>query len=359
MHVFYLDLRRVATLLLGLAMLAGLAACKAPLPQGVAISKPVNNDAMLRAEAGASPEPSDRHYRLEVNDELEIRFNDQPRYNEVVKVRPDGRITHPLAGTMIAMGRTPYEVEKEIAARIGELSAPVSRAERGNDKAYLMRPLDELEIKFPYRPDWNERVKVRPDGKISLPLVNSVIAEGRTPEELQEELKKLYSRYLRVPELTVYLTSATLPIYVSSGREFRADLADAKPVVMVRSFQPMLVFVGGEVGRPGVFPYRRNMTLTQAIIEAGGHKRTAEMASVLVLRRGESVQGLIIRRDLRTDAVAEGRNDVYLEPYDVVVLPKSEIATVGDMLDLFVFSLIPPIKNFSFLYNLNPQVQVK
>lgn len=319
------------------------------------------DDAALRIEAGARPIPGDRHYLLDVGDEIDIQFPDQQRYNESAKVRPDGRITHALTGEMLAAGRTPHELQTEIAARAAALAAPAAPAAGSTDKAYLMRPMDELEVKFPYLPTWNERVKVRPDGKISLPLVNTVVAEGKTPEQLREELKILYAPYLRLPELTVVLTSAAVSLYVSGGHEYRSDLAGLRPVVVVRGYQPMMVFVGGEVGAPGVFAYRRNMTLTQAIVTAGGAKRSAEMASVLVLRRAEAGQGLVIRRDLRPEAIAEGGNDIYLEPYDVVVLPKSEIATLGDMLDLFVFNLIPPIRNmaFQFLYNLNPESRVR
>jgi len=159
----------------------------------------------------------------------------------------------------------------------------------------------------------------------------------------------------------VILHTATLPVYVSGEREFRADLGKATPVVVLRTFQPMQVFVGGEVDKPGALAYRRNMTLRQALIQVGGYKRSAELTTVLVLRRGEAAEGLVIRRDLRTDAETGG-GDLYLEPYDVVVLPKSNIATVGDVLDQYVFSLFPILRNssLSFFYNLrSTEVQVQ
>ncbi len=87
---------------------------------------------------------------------------------------------------------------------------------------YLIQPGDGLSIKFFYNPELNDDVVVRPDGKISLQLIDEVQASGKTPSQLDQELTQLYSAELKKPAITV----------------------------IMRSFGGQQIFVGGEVGKP-------------------------------------------------------------------------------------------------------------
>ena len=75
-------------------------------------------------------------------------------------------------------------------------SLVVEVAEPPTVDRYLLSPGDEIEVKFYYNPELSDRVTIRPDGRISLLLVDSVVAEGRTPEELDDILTDLYLQKL-------------------------------------------------------------------------------------------------------------------------------------------------------------------
>ncbi len=326
-----------------------LAACAVP-PQGVTLVPPVATDARLRQGLPeVAVEHKDPGYLIAINDELEVKFPDQTQFNETVRVRPDGNISLQVVGTVRAEGQTPDALQTEMTRRLRELG------KADGDKEYVIRAGDELEFKFVYRPELNERQLVRPDGKIALQMVNSVVAEGKTPEHLAAELRRLYAKSLRSPDLVVIVRNAAVQSYRSGGRFVRMGLDALEPTVIVRSYAIAQVFVGGEVVRPGVMNYRRSLTLMQAIVEAGGNKASAEMRSVLVLRKSNAAQPLAIRRNLRADLEADETNDIALEPFDVVILPKTAAATVAELLEQVVFNILPPLKNsaFSFLYHVN------
>lgn len=325
------------------------AACATP-PQGVTVLPPAATDAQLREGlAPASAPASAGDYRIAVNDELDIKFPDQAFLNESLRVRPDGNISLQVIGTVRAEGLTPEQLQDAMRQKLRE---------QGQDglKEYVIRANDDLEIRFLYQPALNERQMVRPDGKITLPYVNTIVAEGKTPEQLTMELRKLYAKSLRVPELVVIVRNASVQSYRVGNRTVRAGSDILEPTVIVRSYTLPQIFVGGEVARPGVLTYRRSQTLMQAIIEAGGFKPTAELGSVVILRKSNSSQPLAIRRDLRGDVSAESSNDIMLEPSDVVILPKTAGARLADLLEQNVYNILPPLKNsaFSFLYQVNP-----
>ena len=122
---------------------------------------------------------------------------------------------------------------------------------------YVLQPGDVVDIKFYYQTTLNQSVTVRPDGKISLPLVDDIQAAGRTLPQLDQDLTNLYLQKIRDPELTVILTQAT-------GQR---------------------IYVGGEVSAPGTFVLSGSVSAIQAIMQAGGHRKTGHMESVVVLRR--------------------------------------------------------------------------
>lgn len=336
-----------------LAFAAG--ACQSPPAPGVRVSEPIRP--VTGETAGASNAARagiDRSVPLfGVNDEIEVKFPDNPALNEVARVGSDGRISLPLVGFIRAEGLSAAQLQDEVTQRYRALAGDASV---DSVKEYLIRAGDEIEVKFPYLTQFNDRVTVRPDGRISLQLVGAVMAEGLTAEKLDTELKRLYAEFLRAPQLTVVLRSTTSSRYLVDGREARAGMRDVQPMVIARVTTPLQVFVGGEVGRPGTLAYRRNLTLMQALIESGGVRPSGEMRSVIVLRKIDQSRPLVIRRDLSLDLETTQTQDMPLEPFDVVVLPKTSVAQLAEVLEQNVFNLIPPIKNsaFSFVYGLVP-----
>jgi len=172
---------------------------------------------------------------------------------------------------------------------------------------------DVLEIKFFYTPELNETQTVRPDGKISLQLVGEVEVTGKTPFELKDELIKLFSTKLNNPDITV----------------------------IVRSLYSHRVYVGGEVNAPGFLEKTRHMTALEAIMEAGGFNlNSAKVRNVVIVRyKGDKRYGY----KLNLKPALEGKSDTpfFLEPYDIVYIPRTKITAVNQWLDQYIDGVIP------------------
>jgi protein involved in polysaccharide export with SLBB domain len=170
---------------------------------------------------------------------------------------------------------------------------------------YVLQVGDELAIKFYTNPELNEDVKVRPDGMISLQLIDDVPAAGRSPADLDADLT----------------------------RRFTGELADPQISVIVRIAAGHRMYVDGEVTKPGVVEVLGGMTLYQAIAMAGGLTDNAHRKQVILIRRGPDGQPVGRAIDVRAIQRGSGPgNDVPVRPMDIVYVPKSKIAT----LDLFV-----------------------
>jgi polysaccharide export outer membrane protein len=189
---------------------------------------------------------------------------------------------------------------------------PLTPAQTKAPLVYNIQPGDELDIKFFYNPELNETVTVRPDGKISLQLIDEIHAADLEPLELDRQLTDLYSRELRKPVLTV----------------------------IVRSFTRQRVFVGGEVEEPGLIELPAGMTALQAVFQSGGFKETAEPAETLVIRKGENEQPIPLRIDLAALMDADGGSDFQLRPDDIVYVPKSAIANANKFIDEYIGGLL-------------------
>jgi polysaccharide biosynthesis/export protein len=178
---------------------------------------------------------------------------------------------------------------------------------------YLIQPGDQLDIKFFYNPELNETLTVRPDGKISLQLVDEVQAAGLKPSELDEILTQKYSHELKKPSITV----------------------------IVKAFGGQRIFVGGEVNRQGLMTISGNMTPLQAVLKAGGFKETASPENAIVIRKGPGNKPVPIAMNLE-DAMhgKAGSADFLLRPDDVVFVPKSAIAKADKFVNQYIENLL-------------------
>lgn len=294
--------------------------------------------------AAASPASAPPSYTFSAGDEFDLRVPDAPQFDQTLKVRPDGRFSLALLGTVQAVGRTPEEVEADLRQRLQRLAAPSGPDSR---QEYLLQPNDDIELKFPQHGALNEVVKVRPDGKVQLQMIGTVQAAGLSPEALREVLLKRYARVLRNPDVAVLLRNATTQNVRVAGGTARAGLYNLQPTVIVRSFQAPQIFVGGEVLRPGMLAWRPGMTVIQAIAESGWYLPSAEISKLMVLRRTADNRSELLRPDFGPDLNGEQRADVALQPFDVVLLPKNSAASLADALNLYVFNLFPPLRNSS------------
>lgn len=340
-----------------LLVLAGCA--DAPRPQQARPVAPVMD---IRADGAGAPAettrvtPSVADYLVSVGDVLAVNFPRRPEFSMETMVRPDGMISLPELHSVVAAGRTLQELQVDIASRYAaiENAAPLPES-----KAYLIQIGDELEIKFPYMPNFTDTVTVRPDGRISLGLVGTLIAEGRTPEALEAELVQRYGEHLVEPSLTVIVRGFTTTQFVHAGRVMTPPPKLLSDVYVVLRQHPVpKIYVAGEVAVPGERAYTGPVTAMQAIIAAGGQKLSAEMRNVLILRKGSNERPMYIVRNLRSDLDGAGTNDIALRPFDVVVVPKSSIASVQDFMDQYVYNLVPTLRNssvgFQFIREIGP-----
>ena len=200
------------------------------------------------------------------------------------------------------------------------------------EQNYILQVGDVLDIKFFYTPELNETLPIRPDGKISLQLVDEVHAAGLTPAQLDAILTKKYFDRLDKPELAV----------------------------IVRTFTAHKIYVGGEVRSPGTITFSGDLTALQAIMHTGGYKDTAELRNVVVIRNQGTMTPEFISLNLQELLTRGGtQNDIRLKPRDIVFVPKTGIAQLGLFVEQYIDQVIPSALSLGLIYNLNPEVKVR
>jgi protein involved in polysaccharide export with SLBB domain len=191
---------------------------------------------------------------------------------------------------------------------------------------YRIQVGDVLEVRLLLNPELNEEVTVRPDGHISTTAVPDALAYGQTPAALADSLRRVYSKDLQNPRVSV----------------------------VVRSFAPTRVYVGGEVNTPGEFiTVGPSLSLSQAVARAGGTRLSSDDTSVFIIRRGPGDKPQFL--STKWKAVRQGRDpdaDIRLAPYDVVYVPKLGIAEVYQFYNQYLGQFVNP--SFGFSYLLNP-----
>ena len=287
-------------------------------------------------------------FTIAAGDLLSIQFPLRPELSQELLVRSDGVVTLPLVGPVPAVGHTPEEVQVE-ARRLYALHGYRPERAADADRRYRIAVDDQLSIRFRHAPELNAAVRVRPDGRISLSLVKSVEAEGLTPEELEAKLTSRYAEFLEKPELVVVLDKpATSRIEAAGGSSAILRDVDSASIAL-RSMAPRQVFVAGEVRAAGFVMHQPSLTVLQAIVAAGGPLRSAKLDHVAVLRKGGTTPTVTFV-NLASDVRGGAPNDFALQPFDIVIVPKTRISRVNDFLDQYLYQLIPASRNVNFTY---------
>ena len=163
---------------------------------------------------------------------------------------------------------------------------------------YLIGPGDNVNIIVWRNPEVSQSVPVRPDGKITTPLVEDLEASGKTPTALARDIEKALAKYIQQPVVTVIVTGFT-GIY---GEQIR---------------------VIGQAARPQALPYRRDMSLMDVLIAVGGVTEFAAGNKATIIR---SVEGKQQQYRVRlNDLIKEGdiSANVSMRPGDILVIPES------------------------------------
>jgi polysaccharide export outer membrane protein len=172
--------------------------------------------------------------------------------------------------------------------------------QEGPGEEYIIGPLDELQIFVWRNPELGGKVQVRPDGRITTPLITDMPAVGKTPTMLQQDIKLALSQYITDPIVSVIVTS------------FNSTFSQQVRVV-------------GATEKPASIPYRANMTVLDAMIAVGGlgDYAAGNKARLVRFDKGSGKQheyglrlnDLIKRGDIKAN--------VKLQPGDVIIIPES------------------------------------
>ena len=164
---------------------------------------------------------------------------------------------------------------------------------------YLIGPGDRLNVFVWGNADLSTEVSVRPDGRISTPLVEDVMASGRTPVQLAREMEKQLAQFIKNPVVTVMV------------QEFVGALSQQIRIV-------------GEAAQPQSIPYRENLTLLDVMIAVGGLTEFASGNKASIVRNANDKETQQIRVRLE-DLVKYGdiSANVEMRPGDILIIPEA------------------------------------
>jgi polysaccharide export outer membrane protein len=193
-------------------------------------------------------------------------------------------------GACLAAGSVAAQDASKIASKPVQPAPQVAVAADAN---YKIGPQDVLRIDVWKENEITRSVPVRPDGKISLPLLNDVQAAGLTAMELANNISEGLKKFITNPQVTVSVTD------INSRR----------------------VYVTGEVTRPGAYPLLPNMTVLQALTSASGFTQFARTKKIYVLRNEGGKQ---VKYPFNYNEVVKGKlseENIMLQSGDTIVVP--------------------------------------
>jgi polysaccharide biosynthesis/export protein len=177
---------------------------------------------------------------------------------------------------------------------VAPAQSPLSETEAA---MYRIGPGDVLQVFVWRNPELTVSVPVRPDGKISTPLVEDMVAIGKTPTELARDIETVLGEYIRSPQVSI--------------------------IVMTPQSQFSQVKVVGQVAHPAPLPYRSGMTVLDAVLAAGGMTQFAAGNRTKIVRteNGKQVEIKVKLDDIVNDG--DIKQNVEVRPGDLVVVPES------------------------------------
>jgi polysaccharide export outer membrane protein len=157
---------------------------------------------------------------------------------------------------------------------------------------YRMSPGDKLRIEVYKDPQLSQSVQVRPDGKVTLPLIGDIMANGRTPLELRDGIGAALKEYITNPTVTVIVVEAAIAT----------------------------AYVMGEVNHPGAVSLATPLTVMQALAMAGGLKDFADAKNIRIIRKG-AFSDQITPFNYKEAIKSTTHASIYLRAGDTVVVP--------------------------------------
>jgi len=202
-------------------------------------------------------------------------------------------------GLLIGLVLSPMLVACASAPTPAPAPSPTATAAdtKGTDTNYIIGPGDSLEVFVWRNPELSVTVPVRPDGKISTPLVEDMVAVGKTPPQLARDMEKVLSEYVRAPKVNIIVTTAASAF--------------------------SLVKVVGQVQHPAALPYREGMRVLDAILAVGGLTQFASGNRARIVRVENGKETVIHVKVADLVNSGDVKQNELLKPGDVLVVPQS------------------------------------
>jgi polysaccharide export outer membrane protein len=202
-----------------------------------------------------------------------------------------------LAITLLTISCASSPPPTATAAPTGGSATPATTNKQPVGPDYIIGPGDTLQVFVWRNPELSVTVPVRPDGKISTPLVEDMVAVGKTPPQLSRDMETVLGEYVRTPKVNIIVTTAASAF--------------------------SLVKVVGQVAHPQAIPYREGMTVLDAVLEVGGLGQFASGNRSRIVRVVDGKETVIHVK--LADLVNSGdvHENIPLKPGDVLVVPQS------------------------------------
>lgn len=179
-----------------------------------------------------------------------------------------------------------------------QAAQPIAASDQASGAQYIIGPGDTIKVFVWRNPDLSVSVPVRPDGKISTPLIDDMVAVGKTPLQLAHDMESLLAEYLKDPKVNIIVEGA------------QSVFSQVKVI--------------GQVKNPKSIPYHAGMTVLDAVLAVGGLTDFASGNHARLIRkdaRGKETETRVRLKDL----VEKGRvaDNVLLKPGDILVVPEA------------------------------------
>ncbi len=204
--------------------------------------------------------------------------------------------------SLISLSRADIKSDTKVANK-STTSETIAKTTLINEKGdYVIGVDDSILVSVWRNPTLSITVPVRPDGKISTPLVGDVLAEGLTPTELSEVIRDKLSKFIRQPQVSIIMQSLTSHEYLSRVR------------------------VTGAVNQPMSIPFRKGMTVLDLILAAGGATDFASPNKTVIYRKVKQndIESMASETIKLKDILKKGKleTNYQLKPGDIITVPE-------------------------------------
>lgn len=272
-------------------------------------------------------------YKFEIGDRLTVESVTDDKLNrhhlesgEAVNsgqglvVQPDGSITLPLLGQVLAAGRSVVELTADLEERYKKYyKVPGITVTPLKVNTRLQDLRDSVDSRFG-NGGLGRTNRVTPEGTVQLPAIGSLPVQGLTLEEVQHEVNARYAAHIQGIEVTVVLAERA----------------------------PRFVYVLGEVLIPGRYELTGPTTAMQAVALAGGWNNGGNLRKMVIFRRGEDWRLMATKLDLRGAMLGKRpcpADELWVRDADIVLVPKSALLVSADFIDLVftrgIYGVVP------------------